>query len=126
MPPGKLDRWALWLSGACLVHCLAISAALLLLPTLAGLLVSSETQMHWLFLTLALPVSAIALGSGFRHHRAWPRLMLGMVGLASMFVGVSHAAGREMEAPLTVLGVVLVVVAHVLNIRQAVGATSRA
>lgn len=118
MPPRKLDRWAIWLSGACLVHCVAISVALLLLPTLAGLLVSSESQVHWLFLALALPISAIALGSGYRHHRSWSRLMVGMAGLTSMFIGVSHLAGRSMEAPLTVLGVTLVVIAHVLNIRQ--------
>ena len=66
MSPRRLDRWAIWLSGACLVHCLAISVAILLLPTLAGILVESETQVHWLFLAGAIPISAIALGSGYR------------------------------------------------------------
>jgi hypothetical protein len=118
MSPQKLDRWAIWLSGACLLHCLAISATVLLLPTVAGLLMHSETGVHWLFLLVAIPISAIALGSGYRHHRSWLRLAIGGAGLALMFVGVSHLAGRSMEPPLTIAGVILVVIAHALNIRQ--------
>ena len=123
MSPQKLDRWAIWLSGACLVHCLAISAAVLLLPTVAGLLLHSETGVHWLFLTIAIPISAIALGSGYRQHRSWVRLAIGTAGLILMFVGVSHIAGRAMEPPLTVSGVILVVLAHMLNIRQEFGSS---
>ncbi len=118
MSPRRLDRWAIWLSGACLVHCLAISVAILLLPTLAGLLVESETTVHWLFLAGAIPISAVALGSGFRHHRSVTRLAIGTAGLTLMFVGVSHLAGKALETPLTLSGVVLVVAAHVLNLRQ--------
>lgn len=123
MSTHKLDRWAIWLSGACLVHCLAISAAVLLLPTVAGLLVHSETGVHWLFLTIAIPISAIALGSGYRQHRSWLRLAIGTAGLTLMFVGVSHLAGRALEPPLTIAGVSLVVLAHMLNIRQALAAS---
>ena len=123
MSPQKLDRWAIWLSGACLVHCLAISAAVLLLPTVAGLLLHSETGVHWLFLTIAIPISAIALGSGYRQHRSWVRLAIGAAGLILMFVGVSHIAGRALEPPLTVSGVILVVLAHMLNIRQEFGSS---
>jgi hypothetical protein len=118
MSSRTLDRWAIWLSGACLLHCLAISAAVLLLPTAAGLLLHSETGVHWLFLLIAIPISAIALGSGYRQHRSWARLAIGTAGLVLMFIGVSHIAGRALEPPLTVSGVVLVVLAHMLNIRQ--------
>ena len=123
MSPQKLDRWAIWLSGACLIHCLAISAAVLLLPTVAGLLLHSETGVHWLFLSIAIPISALALGSGYRQHRSWLRLVIGTAGLALMFIGVSHLAGRTLEPPLTIGGVILVVLAHVLNIRQTLGGT---
>ncbi len=121
MASQNLDRWAIWLSGACLLHCLAISAAVLLLPAVAGLLLHSETGVHWLFLTIAIPISAIALGSGYRQHRSALRLAIGSAGLVLMSIGVSHIAGRAMEPPLTVSGVMLVVVAHLLNIRQTLG-----
>jgi hypothetical protein len=123
MASQNLDRWAIWLSGACLLHCLAISVAVLLLPTVAGLLVHSETGVHWLFLTIAIPISAIALGSGYRQHRSWLRLAIGTAGLALMFVGVSHIAGKALEPPLTISGVSLVVLAHLLNIRQTLAAS---
>ena len=122
MASQNLDRWAIWLSGACLLHCLAISVAVLLLPAVAGLLLDSETGVHWLFLTVAIPISAIALGSGYRQHRSWLRLAIGSLGLGLMFIGVAHIAGRAMEPPLTLTGVALVVVAHLLNIRQTLGA----
>ena len=118
MASQNLDRWAIWLSGACLLHCLAISMAVLLLPAVAGLLLDSETSVHWLFLAVAIPSSAIALGSGYRQHRSALRLAIGCVGLALMFIGVAHIAGRAMEPPLTVGGVVLVVAAHLLNVRE--------
>ena len=71
----------------------------------------------------AKPISAIALGSGYRQHRSWLRLAIGTAGLALMFVGVSHLAGRALEPPLTIAGVSLVVLAHMLNIRQALAAS---
>ena len=92
-----------------------------MLAAVAGLLLDSETGVHWLFLTVAIPISAIALGSGYRQHRSWLRLAIGSLGLALMFIGVAHVAGRAMEPPLTLAGVALVVVAHLLNIRQTLG-----
>lgn len=110
-----LDRIAVFLSSLCLLHCLALPFALLLGPLLGDWLQSSETQVHWLLLALALPVSAIALWRGFLKHHSQLTLGLGSIGLLLMFVGVSHLIGEQWEVILTVTGVSALLVAHVRN-----------
>lgn len=115
---GGLDRAAVFLSGLCLLHCLAIPFALLLGPVLSQWLVSSETQTHWLLLALALPISMIALWRGYLRHHDMLTVMLGMVGLLLMFIGVAHLLGETWEITLTVIGVTALLVAHLRNMRS--------
>ena len=114
-----LDRFAVLLSGLCLLHCLAIPFALLLGPLLGQWLISSESQTHWLLLALAIPVSALALGRGYMRHRSQLTLALGVVGLMLMFLGVSHLIDEDWEVILTVIGVSGVLWAHIRNMARA-------
>lgn len=114
-PNRGLDRAAVFLSGLCLLHCLAIPFALVLGPIASGWLTSNETQVHWILLALALPISVIALWRGFRRHRSLLTLVLGMLGLLFMFIGVSHFFGEAWEIALTVIGVSALLIAHVRN-----------
>jgi hypothetical protein len=117
--PNGMDRFAIMLSGLCLVHCLLIPVMVVLAPALSALVLGTETTVHWIFLALAVPTSCWALRRGFRRHRNLAALVAGLVGLCVMFLGVSHLLHRGLEVPLTVIGVSLVVVAHVLNLRRA-------
>ena len=110
-----LDRAAVFLSGLCLLHCLAIPFALLLGPIASHWLTSNETQVHWILLALALPISVVALWRGYRRHGSQLTLALGMLGLLFMFVGVSHLLGESWEIALTVVGVSALLIAHVRN-----------
>ena len=111
-----LDRIAIVLSGLCLLHCLALPIALLLAPFFADWLAATETQLHWILLGLAAPVSAFAWWRGYAvHHNAFT-VAIGLVGLSLMLVGVSHLAGAGAEIALTVVGVTLVLIAHVPNV----------
>ena len=111
-----LDRAAIFLSGLCLLHCIAVPLALVLGPLLGGWLQNTETQVHWVLLALALPISAIALQRGFRRHHSWLTIILGYTGLLLMFIGVSHWLGEAWEIALTVTGVSLLLMAHVRNL----------
>ena len=113
--PG-LDRIAIFLSGLCLVHCLALPLGFLLTPVLAQWLVTSETMAHWVLLGSAIPVSAWALGRGFSHHHDKATVLLGIVGLSLMLVGVAHWFGEGLETPLTIGGVLLLLWAHLRNV----------
>ena len=41
-----------------------------------------------------------------------------VVGLAVRLFGVSHVTARSLEAPITMVGVLVLLVAHVLNLRS--------
>jgi len=113
-----VDKVAIGLSLLCLVHCLALPLAVLLAPTLEAALLGTESHVHWVLLGLALPTSCYALWHGYRHHgrRAVP--VMGFLGLAVMLLGVSHLTARSLEAPITTVGVVVLLVAHVINLRH--------
>ena len=112
----RLDRAAIWLSGLCLVHCLAVPVAFLLAPSLSAWLDATETQTHWLLFGLAVPISGIALFRGYRRQANGLTVLLGVLGLALMLLGVAHVFGEDLEIMLTTAGVVLVMVAHIRNL----------
>ena len=72
-----LDKAAVFLSGLCLLHCLAVPASLLLGPLLGNWLESTETEVHWILLGLALPISVLALQRGYKRHHKVATLWLG-------------------------------------------------
>jgi hypothetical protein len=115
--PDRMDRFAIMLSGLCLVHCLFIPVIILLAPAFSSIVLGTETTVHWIFLAFAVPTSLWALLRGFKKRRRTAALVAGMVGLLVMALGVSHLFDSAWEVPLTVVGVSLVVVAHVMNLR---------
>jgi len=100
---------------------MAVPLAMLVLPALGALLLESETLVHWILLGVALPISALALWVGYSRFGNVRSVVLGAAGLLVMFLGASHLLGRNLEVALTLAGVVLVAVAHWLNIRRATG-----
>ncbi|NCF32902.1 MAG: MerC family mercury resistance protein [Proteobacteria bacterium] len=112
----RLDRAAIWLSGLCLLHCLAVPAAFLLTPSLSAWLDATETQTHWVLFRLAVPISGVALYRGFKRHPNMLTVSMGVAGLALMLLGVLHLFGEQLEIILTTAGVLLVMVAHIRNL----------
>jgi hypothetical protein len=121
----RYDRVAIGLSVACLVHCIALPVALLLAPTFGPVMLGTESPIHWVLLGLALPVSVYALWHGYRAHGQALGLWLGALGLLIMLVAVSHLFDRSLETVLTVIGVSLLLVAHLLNLRNESGHRAR-
>ncbi len=117
-PDGTLDRAAVFLSGLCLLHCLAVPFALLLGSFLGEWLINSETRVHWLLLGLALPISAVALWRGYLRHHSALTVALGCGGLLLMLLGVAHLFGESWEIPLTLVGVTALLFAHIRNMRS--------
>lgn len=114
---GILDRWAIALSGLCLVHCVASAVIVALLASAGGVLLSPV--IHEIGLALAILIGVVAMGWGyFEHRRVLP------VAVASLGIGVMAGAlslGHvPMEIPLTMLGVSLLALGHWLNRRAVV------
>ena len=115
--PNHLDRIAIALSGACLVHCLLVSALVLALPALAGS-VLQEGWTHLALLVVAVPLSAVALPRGVRDHGRQSALWIGAAGIVLLALGATvghHVYGAAADTALTVSGAILVAVAHTLN-----------
>lgn len=116
-----LDGVAVCLSMLCLVHCLALPVLIASLPLIAASMVANERFHLWMLLAI-VPTSVLALGSGFRTHRLLAPLVLGGFGvslIASAAVGPDlMGMSRSMDTALTVVGGLMLAVAHGLNYRR--------
>lgn len=112
----RLDQVGIGLAGLCAVHCLATLLVVSALG-LGGHFLMAE-NIHRIGLLLALIVAGVAIGWGMlRHRRALP-FAVASVGLG--FMGWALAVPHGMnEFSLTLVGVTLVSLAHVLNLRAA-------
>ena len=111
---GRIDRLAIGLSGLCLAHCLATSIVVALLASVSGFFLSP--LVHEVGLAIAILLAAIALGHGARTHGLRGPLLIGFVGLSVMATALFIGHGWQ-EAPLTMVGVAILAVGHVLNYR---------
>jgi hypothetical protein len=111
-----LDSAGLTLSAICMVHCLLLPLAAALLPA-AGSLFDEATnhRIHWLLLGFALPISGLALWRGGRRIGSWRWLMLGALGLCLMTLGIALPNSAAREEVATLIGVVLLALAHLGN-----------
>lgn len=107
----------MWLSAACVVHCVAITVLAAALSTAGGIL--GSPLVHEVGLVAALLLAVVAFGRGLVAHRRALPLLLGGMGLVAMAaaVFVSHAGGHRLETVLTIGGVALLAGGHALNRR---------
>lgn len=110
-PAAWLDGAAVSASVLCLFHCLALPLVIALLPSVGEAIAGSAT--HWILLAFAVPVSGWVL---LRAGQRVP-IVLGAAGLALMTIAVAAFEGRPAERGLTVAGVILVALAHVVRWR---------
>jgi len=114
-----LDRWAIWLSGLCLVHCLA-SAVLLALASAAGGLLLAP-WIHEVGLTLAIAMGALALGRGMWTHGYMMPSAIGALGIGVMAGAITLPHdGSGGETFYTLVGVGLLALGHDLNRRAVI------
>lgn len=109
-----LDRMAIGLSALCAVHCVATVLLLGALSSLGHFF--AAPIVHEIGLALAIVIGALALGAGALRHRLLFPLVMGCIGLAVMTSALFVPHGVS-ESVLTVIGVSLVALAHMLNMR---------
>ena len=110
---GRLDRFAMGLSGLCAVHCVATAVLLGLVASAGGFL--GQPIIHEVGLTLAMLIGTFALGRGILQHGFMLPSAIGALGLGVMAGALSLPHdGRE---PLyTIIGVMIVALGHRLNV----------
>ena len=113
---GGLDRWAIGVSGLCLVHCLATAVLVALASTAGGMLL--HPLIHEAGLTVAILLGALGLGRGAAAHGMMMPAAMGSLGLGVMAGALTlpHGINHD-EALWTVVGVSLLAFGHQLNRR---------
>ena len=114
-----LDSIAVFLSGACMLHCLALPFLLTLTPITQGVLLD-ETVFHMLMLIGILPISVIALTIGCRKHKDKLTLALGVIGLTILTITAFFGhdlVGVTGERIVTSIGGFILAAAHIQNFR---------
>lgn len=110
-----LDGAAVGLSALCLVHCLALPLLVAGLPFLAQF---AEGHLHAQMLVIVVPLSIVALGLGFRHHRNLRIVTAGLVGMALLTIGATVAHdnwGITADRFFTITGSLVLAAAHFFN-----------
>lgn len=116
----KLDRLGVAASVVCLVQCLMAPILLLLIPSLGGSLLYDGELFHRLLAAVVVPLSGIAFFLGCRRHRRKRVIIPGVLGLAAVVTAAVlgyRILGVAGEMAMTLAGVALLTVAHVLNYR---------
>jgi uncharacterized membrane protein len=111
---GRLDRWAIGLSGLCLAHCLATAVLVALLASAGGMLV--HPIVHEIGLALAILLGAVALGQGVVKHGYAMPAWVGSLGLGVM-AGAMTMPHDSSEVIYTIVGVLILALGHDLNRR---------
>ena len=110
-----LDGAAVGLSALCLIHCLALPLVVAGLPFLAQF---AEGHLHAQMLVVVVPLSFIALGLGYRHHRNPQIVAAGAVGMLILTIGATVAhdtLGLAADRLFTIVGALVLATAHFYN-----------
>lgn len=122
------DRFAVLLSGICAIHCIAIPVVVSLIPFLSVTMehgqVLHEFWFHQFILLFILPVSIIALVSGYRFHRQMTPFIIASIGLFILvsvavfaeYLITHHLMPHNGETIVTITGGVIHAIGHVLNV----------
>ena len=111
------DKSAIVLSFLCALHCLLLPAAIVLYPSTLGFLPGDES-VHFALLFVVIPISAYALIKGGKVHKSHKVFITGISGLLVLVVAVvlgHDIVGEIGEKILTVLGSIIVIIAHIQN-----------
>lgn len=112
----KLDRAGIALSALCAAHCV-LSVVLVSIIGLGAAEALLNPVIHRIGLLIATLVAAVAIGWGAMKHRMAAPFVVAMTGLTFMGGALAVPHGVE-EAVLTIIGVGLVSIGHILNLRH--------
>lgn len=98
----------------CILHCLVTPLLVVVLPMLEVL----ERQTHAAFALCILCIGLLAFAPGYRRHRRWRVVLLGLAGFGMLSAGVVVPEGtmsETAEVAVTVLGGATLITAHLRN-----------
>ena len=74
------DKLSICLSLCCILHCIALPAIILMIPSFASLWVNNE-KVHVILVLFAVPISLFAMAKSLRIHHNYKCISLAIIGL---------------------------------------------
>ncbi len=113
------DKWGIALSSVCILHCFAVVFIPLLLPALN--LVTHSPWFHRIFAVLIIFTTPLAFIPGYRRHGLHRVLAFALIGVSLILLGVFLDGSVEewLSHGISIVGSVLLVSAHIFNLRHA-------
>ena len=141
------DKLSICLSLCCILHCIALPVIILMIPSFASLWINNE-KVHVILVLFAVPISLFAMAKSLRIHHNYKCISLAVIlcllvaailmhdinfGSESSHIGHEEVAhheeaghghhkhggiGETLETIFTVLGGLILLGAHYLNIRS--------
>ena len=126
------DKVSICLSLFCILHCIALPALILIVPSMASFWINDE-NVHVFLVLLAIPISLFAMGKSLRKHHNYKCIVLAGIGLLLLVVAIfmhdigfngehghdEHGRlGETLETVFTVIGGVVLFCAHLLNLKE--------
>ena len=139
------DKFSICLSMCCILHCLALPVLIVLLPSISSLWINDEI-VHVYLVLLAIPISLFAMVKSLKVHNNYKCISLAVIGLLLLIAAIfmhdigsffgeqghdeeqghgeehghdeHHGIGGMLEKIFTVLGALVLVSAHILNLRS--------
>lgn len=115
-----IDKFAISLSGVCMLHCLLAPVLITLAPILTLSAAVEDVLFHQLMLWIVLPTSVIALFLGCRQHQLVSIAATGFLGMLILVVVAFFGHdlfGLYAEKFATSLGGLILAGSHYLNYR---------
>lgn len=117
--PISPDKLAIGFSTLCVMHCLALPLLIVLLPSVGSLSLQQEVFHLWMVIAV-IPTSLYALTLGCKKHKKTVLFKYGIVGLIMLIAALSvgeHLMGELGEKLFTLIGAIIIAVAHIKNYR---------
>lgn len=122
------DRFAILLSSLCAIHCIALPIIAGLIPLLSVTIEHGHSihdfWFHQFIIMFIVPISLVALITGFRSHKNWTPVVIAGLGLiilamTSLFIEDFLAINQlpsKVETVFTVTGGIIHAIGHILNV----------
>ena len=113
-----LDKIGICVSGLCLVHCLATPFILVLFPSFKFAFFEHEA-FHQIFGVIVVLSVLFAVYPQCRKHGHKDIIGWALAGVLFILAGIflGHDLGEEIEHGLTILGSILLITAHIKNMK---------
>ncbi len=112
------DKWGIYLSGTCVIHCILAPIFLIFYPTFSLVFLSNEALFHFFISVFILPSFLFVLYSYFKIHKQKKPLVYLFLGFSFILFSAFLAhdvLGHISEYLFSILGSLLMIRGHFIN-----------